>query len=149
MFSTNILILSDNESEFNETKSIFRSIVGNNLFTIYQIKNKDLNITPWMKNCTLFIDFNIQSKPVDNVLEYLQHGGKIFSIPSNSLNKIEKTLMNNDVNVYDGDLKDFYENQENSAKYIDWSDSFLYSHHSSMQGLHCVTKVPKISLSKY
>ena len=38
--------------------------------------------------------------------------------------------MGNNVNIYDGNLKDFYENQENSVKYIDWSDSFLYSYPS-------------------
>jgi hypothetical protein len=142
MFSTNILILSDNESEFNETRSVLKSIVGSNLFTIYQIRNKDLDITPWMKNCTLFIDFNInKNKPVGTILEYLQQGGKILSIPSNTLNKVEKNLMDNNVNIYDGDLKGFYENQENSVKYIDWSDSFLYSYPSSMRGLHCATMV--------
>jgi hypothetical protein len=141
MYSTNILIQTDNEKEFNETKKVLKSIVGHNLFTIYQMKTKDLNTMPWMKNCALFVNFEFKSHPIDKYIEFLKLGGKILSLPSNTQNKIEKKLMENIVNVYDGDLKDFYENEKSSVKYVQWADSFLYSHSPEKGGLHCLTKV--------
>ena len=135
MNSTNILIFTEIESEFFEIKSVLKTILGRDLFTIYRIGSSDLN-SPWIKNCNLLVNLKHNQDSSELFLDYLKRGGKILSIPSSSLNKVKKNLLGVEVNVYEN--QDLLCNDNKSVSYLDWSASLIFS---TGENFHYTSKV--------
>ena len=82
----NILIHANKQDIFIELKSLIRSIVGTNSFTIYNINTESLRkSTAWINNCALLIDCcsdSIKLPEKSDILfsNYLKSGGTVLSI---------------------------------------------------------------------
>jgi hypothetical protein len=89
----NILILAENENDFQTFRSYLISLVGINAYTIYKITYSELGASStWMANCSLLItveqyedkvlsESNLERK-VLSLKSFLHRGGYILSVPS-------------------------------------------------------------------
>jgi hypothetical protein len=89
----NILILAENENDFQTLRSYLISLIGHNAYTIYKISYTELAASStWMANCSLLVtieqyedkvlsESNLERR-VLNLKGYLQRGGRILSLPS-------------------------------------------------------------------
>jgi hypothetical protein len=89
----NILVLTENDNDFQNTRSYLLSLIGINTYTIYKISYADLAAsTTWMQNCSLLVtveqygdkvlsESHLERK-VLSLRSFLNRGGKILSVPS-------------------------------------------------------------------
>lgn len=86
----NILVLAENENEFQKIKLFIQKILGKQSYTIYNIGSGDLQKSSlWIPSCRLLISseqFNLSDQvlrdKIKSLTNYLEIGGKILSIPS-------------------------------------------------------------------
>lgn len=88
----NVLINTNDPSEFATLKSYFQSLLGKQAYTFYHLNNEDfLNLNPniWKSTCILLIACEQAGQPCEDrttrYLEYVRSGGALLSLPSNAL----------------------------------------------------------------
>lgn len=155
----NILILSENDSQFVNFKPFLVSLVASNSYTIYPISPHDLTTSSvWMHNCTLLITLEQSDhssmgqsqleKKINALKTFLDKGGKVLSLPC--ANEHSDKLLVNDVtvNFYKSFyyFEFFYERNFNLSKtpcqlITQESKELFYYFSTPQKGLHFASRV--------
>ena len=137
----NILILADQKEEFKKIKLFVQSLIGINIYTIYNIESKELyKSNLWMTNCALLIEGTIDSnEKCLSFMQYLQHGGVILTLP----NPKQEDFLE----------KNYAQNENSISKCLDFDKSLqesivLYSFKNA-DGVHYNSKVNSILRNVY
>lgn len=98
----NILVLTDDQNEFEKIKLFVQEILGKNSYTIYNLTSSDLHKSSlWVPSCRLLISseqFNLSDQALDNKMKsfigYMSNGGKILSLPAlnDNLERDQKSI---------------------------------------------------------
>jgi hypothetical protein len=158
----NILIMTENDDEFNSLKSLLKNLLGLNSYTIYNVRLTQLKTVQkvWIDNCYLLVsveqsdvDESTRILKMDCFEKYLGAGGKILSVPSSDeCEKVSiKNLNDNTLAVYDGDYffeQSYRENylqtkksQEFETLIYSFSPNKKYSSNDQADGIHWLTKI--------
>ena len=129
----NILILADQKEEFKKIKLFVQSLIGINVYTIYNIESKELyKSNLWMTNCALLIEGSTDLNERGlSFMQYLQYGGVILTLPNS---KQEDFVEQN-----------YVRNEDSLSKCLDFEKSppksiVLYSFKNA-DGVHYNSKV--------
>lgn len=157
----NILISTENEQEFGKVKASILNLLGKNSYTVYRLDlNDPTSHSLWMKNCVLLI--TIENLIEDEVLDrndkllvfinYLNSGGNILSLPSESFKKIDsdqiafsgvKSEYYKEPYFFETDYENDYNMKKHYVQDLPQELFYFYKEHDgeSTAGTHFISKV--------